>query len=202
MRTLARTSAALSLLTLAVAADVSAQHPWSGLSADVQIRLAVQAAPEAMREAAAVQGWDATGAFVTLREGSNGLVCMAPNPASPQFEVSCHHEGLEPFFARGRELAAEGVEGQERLRRRWQEYEAGTLPIPYGGVNHILTGTGFDAVTGTVEGAYLRWVIYTPMATGASTGITEQPVAGGPWLMFPGTAGSHIMISPPRGGGR
>lgn len=46
-------------------------------------------------------------------------------------------------------------------------------------------------------------VIYTPMATTASTGIPEQPSAGGPWLMLPATPGAHIMITPPRpGGGR
>lgn len=183
------------------ATPASAQHPWSGLPADVQIRLAVQAAPADMRDGATVQGYDAAGAFVTLRRGDNDLICMAPNPGSEQLEVSCHHEGLEPFFARGRELAAQGVTGQHRVSARWKEYEEGKLPIPYGSVNHILTGTGFDPATGALEGAYLRWTIYTPMATPATTGITDQP-GPGPWLMFPGTAGSHIMITPPRGGGR
>lgn len=194
---------AVLLAVLAVTpSHASSQHAWSGLPADVQIRLAVQAAPQEMREGATVQGYDASGAFVTLREGTNDLVCMGPNPASEQFEVSCHHGGLEPFFARGRELAAQGITGQDRVTARWREYEEGKLPIPYGSVNYILTGTGFDAVSGAIEGAYLRWTIYTPMATAETTGITEQPGPGGPWLMFPGTAGSHIMITPPRGGGR
>ncbi|GMV06582.1 MAG: hypothetical protein AMXMBFR53_28580 [Gemmatimonadota bacterium] len=179
----------------------AAQHPWSGLAAEAQIRLAVQAAPAEMRDGATVHGYDASGALVTLRQGTNDLVCMAPNPASQQLEVSCHHAGLEPFFARGRELSAQGVTGQDRVSARWKEYEEGKLPIPYGSVNYILTGTGFDAATGALEGAYLRWTIYTPMATPATTGITDQP-GPGPWLMFSGTPGSHIMITPPRGGGR
>lgn len=187
---------------LAVAPDgASAQHPWSGLAPDVQIRLAVQAAPQEMRDGATVQGYDPAGAFVTLREGTNDLICMAPNPTSQQLEVSCHFSGLEPFFARGRELAAQGVTGQDRVTTRWKEWEEGKLAIPYGSLNYILTGTGFDPDTGTLEGAYLRWTIYTPMATPANTGITDQPSPGGPWLMFPGTAGSHIMITPPRSGG-
>jgi len=195
--------AAPALALFVLATPASAQHPWSTLSPDVQIRLAVQAAPQEMRDGATVQGYDGSGAFVMLRRGSNDLVCMAPNPSSEQLEVSCHHAGLEPFFARGRELSAQGVTGQDRVMARWKEYEAGNLPIPYGSVNYILTGTGFDAATGALEGAYLRWVIYTPMATPATTGITDQPgAAGAPWLMFPGTAGSHIMISPPRSGGR
>lgn len=182
-------------------APVSAQHAWSGLAAEAQIRLAVQAAPAEMRDGATVQGYDASGALVTLRRGTNDLICMAPNPGAAQLEVSCHHEGLEPFFARGRELAAQGVTGQDRVSARWTEYEEGKLSIPYGSVNYILTGTGFDAATGALEGAYLRWTIYTPMATPATTGITDQP-GPGPWLMFSGTPGSHIMITPPRGGGR
>lgn len=193
---------AAALLVVAAPA-VAAQHPWSDLPADLQIRLALQAAPPELREDATVQGYDASGSFVTLREGGSDLVCMAPNPTAEQLEVSCHHAGLEPFFARGRELAAQGVPAQERAATRWKEYEEGTLPIPYGAVNHILTGTGFDPRTGALEGTYLRWTVYTPMATPATTGIPAQPSApGAPWLMFPGTPGSHIMITPPRGGGR
>lgn len=180
------------------AGGLDAQHPWSDLSPEVQVRLAVQAAPEEMREHATVQGYDASGRLGVLREGSNDLICLAPNPASAQFEVSCHHRGLEPFIARGRELLAQGITGQERVATRLREYEEGKLPIPYGTVNYILTGSGFDAETGAVTDPYLRWTIYTPGATPASTGISGRPSQGGPWLMAPGTPGSHIMITPPR----
>ena len=195
------------LLLLAVAlyvpaAGVSAQTAWSALDADTQILLAVQAAPESMRSGATVQGHDASGAFVTLRQGANGLICIAPRPAAEELEVSCHFAGLEPFFARGRQLAEEGITGEQRTLARWNEYTAGTLPIPTGSVNYILTGSGFDPETGAFEGAYLRWTIYTPNATPESTGISAEFNEGGPWLMFPGTPGSHIMITPAREGGR
>jgi hypothetical protein len=184
---------------LCLGADgLQGQHPWSGLPPEVQIRLAVQAAPEEMREDATVQGYDASGRLGLLREGSNELVCLAPNPASAQFEVSCHHKGLEPFIARGRELLAQGITGQERVATRLREYEEGKLPIPYGSVNYILTGSGFDPASGAITDAYLRWTIYTPGATPESTGITARPSQGGPWLMAPGTPGAHVMITPPR----
>ena len=185
----------------ASAQPASAQSAWSALSPETQIALAVQAAPEGMREGATVQGYDRSGAFITLREGANGLVCMAPAPSREDFEVSCHHVGLEPYFARGRELSASGVTGQARTQARWDEFTAGTLPIPVGAINYILHGTGFDPATNAVLDPYLRWTIYTPNATPESTGITAQPGPGSPWLMFPGTPGSHIMITPPRGGG-
>lgn len=186
-------------LVLVASAPLHAQRSWSGLTPEQQVRAAVLAAPEELRAGATVQGWNASGDFVTLRHGSNELVCMAPNPRAEGFEVSCHHEGLEAFFARGRELLAQGVTGNERTRTRWKEHEAGKLPIPYGSVNYILTGSGFDASANEVADAYLRWTIYTPGATTASTGLSTQPT-GGPWLMLPGTAGAHIMITPPRPG--
>jgi len=196
-----RASLILTALVCVGARPGSAQHPWSGLSPEMQIHLALQAAPEDARESATVQGYDEAGNFVTIREGTGALICMAPAPDREDFEVSCHHEGLEPFFARGRELLAEGVTGNARTQARWEEYTEGKLPIPYGSTNHILTGSGFDPATGEIQDPYLRWVVYTPMATPETTGLTTRPAEIVPWLMFPGTPGSHIMISPPRGGG-
>jgi len=63
---------------------------------------------------------------------------------------------------------------------------------------YVLHGSGFDPESGQVTDPYLRWVIYTPFATAESTGLSTEPTEGAPWLMFPGTAGAHIMISPPR----
>jgi hypothetical protein len=183
-----------------VPVPASAQYAWSDLSAEMQVRLAVQAAPPETQADATVQGWDASGNFVTLREGSNTMICMGPNPDRETFEVSCHHSDLEPYFERGRELSAQGVTGNERTQMRWDEFTAGTLPIPYGTSNHILVGSGFDAETGEIQDAFLRWVVYTPNATPESTGLPGAPAAGAPWVMFPGTPGAHIMITPPRGG--
>jgi len=186
------------LAAVAVASPACAQTKT--LPADVQIRLAVQAAPEALRDGAMVQGYDRKGALVTLREGSNGLICMAPDPTAEDFEVSCHSAGLEPFFARGRELRAQGITGEARVKARWDEIAAGTLPLPSGTTNNILTGTGFDTATAEIHDPYLRWVIYMPGATSATTGLPESPAGpGGPWLMFPGTPGAHVMIAPPSG---
>jgi hypothetical protein len=170
------------------------------LPADLQIRLAVQAAPPAQRDGATVQGYDSAGVLVTLRKGSNRLICMAPDPTHEDFEVSCHQADLEPFFARGRELRAQGVTGRARTQARWDEIAAGTLPMPSGAMNAILTGSGFDSVTAEIRDPSMRWVVYLPGATGASTGLPEQPLApGAPWLMDAGTPGAHIMIWPTTG---
>lgn len=165
-----------------------------------QIAIAVQAAPEALRAGAAVLGYDAGGALVTLREGSNDLVCLAHPPGDPGVRVACYATSLEPYMARGRELKAQGVPDVQRQQQRWKEAEAGTLPMPKEpAVLYVLSGTGVDAATGEVLEPYRRYVVYTPWATSASTGLAETPMApGAPWIMFPGTAGAHIMINPPK----
>jgi hypothetical protein len=198
MRQAIRCAAAAVAVATAGAPGASAQQRTT-LSPQLQVRLAVQAAPAALRDSATVQGWNSAGALVTLRHGTNALICVAPDPRNAQLEVSCHHRDLEPFLARGRELAARGITGERRVRARWDEIAAGALPLPSGTVNAIMTGTSFDSATGAIRDPYLRWVIYVPGATTASTGISDVPAGpGAPWLMFAGTPGAHIMISPPR----
>ena len=168
-------------------------------SQDVQIAGAVQAAPQEMREGAAVLGFGEGSDLVLLREGKNELICLADDPVREGFNVACYHKDLEPFMARGRELTAQKVTGQKRADTRYQEIEAGTLKMPKEPRTlYVLTGSGFDAATGSVAKSYLRWVIYVPYATAESSGLSTKPGDGKPWLMFPGTPGAHIMISPPK----
>jgi hypothetical protein len=169
-------------------------------SPDLQIAGAVQAAPADRRAGATVLGWDAAGKVVTLRTGTNDQVCMADNPKVEGFNVACYHKDLEPFMARGRELTAQGItEDKERDGTRWKEIDAGKLAMPKEARTlAVTTGKAFDAATGVVTEGYTRWVLYVPHATAASTGLPTVPAPGVPWLMDPGTAGAHIMISPPR----
>jgi hypothetical protein len=164
-----------------------------------QIAAAVLAAPLERRSAATVLGYDARGVLVTLRQGSNDLVCLADDPRDKAFSVACYHKDLEPFMARGRELVAQGITGQQREELRWKEIETGKLAMPREPRSlYVLTGTRFEAASGQVTDAYTRWVVYAPFATPESTGLSTMPVPGGPWLMFPGKPSAHIMINPPK----
>ena len=175
-------------------ASVAATPP-----ADAQIAAAVLAAPADRAAGAAVLGYDDNGKLVKLREGSNELICLADNPAKEKFSVACYHRDLEPYMARGRELKAAGVTGKERYDIRWREIEEGKLAIPKGPRTlYVLTGSSYDAATGQVADRYLRWVLYVPYATVESTGLPANAGPSVPWLMFPGTPGAHIMISPKR----
>jgi hypothetical protein len=190
----------MSIMTALSIVTALGQSPsTTPLSPAQQIAAAVQAAPEERRADATVLGYDGTGKLVTLREGKGDLICLADNPKTADFEVDCYQKALEPFMARGRELAAQGMQGKERNETRWKEIESGTLAMPKGpSALYILGGTGYDGTTGTVTKAYRRWVVYTPYATPESTGLSTMPEPGGPWLMFPGKATAHIMINPPK----
>ena len=168
-------------------------------SPETQIIAAVLAAPPDLREGAAVLGYNARGELVQLREGKNELICLANDPSKTSFSVACYHRDLEPYMARGRELLAQKITGQKRNEIRWKEVAEGKLSLPREPRTlYILTGTGFDVTSGKVTDAYLRWVIYLPFATPESTGLSTKPSDNAPWLMFPGTAGAHIMINPPK----
>lgn len=187
------------LLALGSLVATTASAPAQAPPADAQIAGAVQAAPPDQRATATVIGLDAQGKHTTLRKGTGVLVCLADDPREDKFSVACYHKDLEPFMARGRELAALGTKGRGPDDLRWKEIEAGTLPMPRDPrLTTIVQGSAFDASTGTVADSYTRWVIYTPGATPESTGLPTAPGPGAPWLMFPGTPGAHIMISPAR----
>jgi hypothetical protein len=183
--------AAVLLASLSAAAEVP--------SPPTQIAAAILAAPSELREGATVLGYNTKGELVTLREGKNELICLASDPGKTAFSVACYHRELEPYMARGRELIAQKVTGQARNDIRWKEVADGKLLLPREPRTlYVLTGAGFDAASGKVTDPYLRWVIYVPFATPQSTGLSTKSSDSAPWLMSPGTAGAHIMISPPK----
>lgn len=183
---------------IATAAPAAAQPPGPG----AQIRGALVAAPEDRREGATVLGYSPAGELVTLREGSNEIVCLADKPGDERFHVACYHRSLEPYMERGRELRAEGVESADSFRIRHEEADAGKLEMPRAPAALYNLGgplSIFDPATGEVAGGNWVWVIYTPWATEEATGLPTTPQApGAPWIMRPGTASSHIMIVQPR----
>jgi hypothetical protein len=172
---------------------------FTELTTEQQIASAILAAPEDRRAGAEVLGYDAQGKVVTLRKGSNDLVCLADKPGDARFSVACYHKDLEPFMARGRELESQGVAGNDRNEKyRWKEIKEGKLKMPSEPrMLYVLNGKGFDNATGTITNPSLRWVLYWPFATPESTGLATRPRRGEPWLMDAGTAGAHVMITPP-----
>lgn len=162
-----------------------------------QVAAAVLPLPAEDRAGATVLGYNAAGELTTLRKGTGHMTCLASDPKAAQFHVACYHNGMEPFMARGRQLRASGVTGAQVDTVRFREAKAGTLKLPNAPASlYSLTGGTFNAATGTAEGARHLYVVYIPYATGATTGLSEKPQQGGPWIMFPGTPKAHIMFTP------
>jgi hypothetical protein len=194
-------AAALSALLLALAgpAPMAGQESPAPRDTAWLIDSAVLAAPAPLRAGAEVRGWTADGELVTLRPGTNGIICLADRPDTEGFAVACYHADLEPFMARGRELTRQGIQGARRDQVRWQEIEAGTLPMPAVAMVYNLRfpGKDFDpATTDPATGSRLH-ALYIPGATTESTGVSARP-SDEPWLMLPGTPSAHVMISLPR----
>lgn len=175
--------------------------PNQKLNKKQQIAAALFAAPKEVREGAKVYGYDDEGNFITLREGTNEMICIADDPNKDGFEVVSYHNDLEPYMERGRALKAEGKSFTERRDIREKEATELTLAMPEKAATlHILYGENgyFDIDSTKVRNTKYRYVVYIPFATQASTGLSLQPNAPGhPWLMFPGKANAHIMLTPP-----
>ncbi|WKZ61277.1 MAG: hypothetical protein QY309_07265 [Cyclobacteriaceae bacterium] len=170
-------------------------------STEIQIKIAVLAAPEDKRDGAMVYGYNTKGEFVVLRKGTNEFVCITDDPKASGFNVSCYHKDLEPFMARGRELKAQGKSFQEIFDIREVEVKSGKLFMPKQATNlqvFSAPSENYNAETGEVTKGNFRYVVYIPWATAESTGLPLKPEAPGmPWIMDPGTHRAHIMINPP-----
>ena len=191
------TGCAAAMLVCLPAVVVAQAAPAALLPPAKQVAAAVLAAPAELQAGAAVLGYQERGKLVKLREGTNDLICLAPNLERTDFHVACYHKALEPFMARGRSLRAEGVKGEQVDTARFKEIKSGKLTMPSTpSALYTLTGPAgsFNEQTLKATGAKWLYVVYIPGATMASTGITEKAAPGVPWIMFPGTPKAHIMF--------
>lgn len=187
------------LLLVQVACGAMAQNKVP--SPELQIKLALLAAPADKRDSATVYGYSDNKEFTILRKGTNEFICLSDDPDLAGFSVACYHRDLEPFMARGRELKKQGKAAKEIFDTREKEVKAGTLVMnkqPATLYVYSAKPDDYNSTTGEIKNGYLRSVIYIPYATAQSTGLALKPEAPGmPWIMNPGTHGAHIMINPP-----
>jgi hypothetical protein len=162
-----------------------------------QIAAAVLPLPKDLRAGATVMGYRTRDRLETLREGKNGMICLALFAVRDDFHVACYHKSMEPFMARGRELRAQGVTGDKVDSVRFAEVKSGKLKMPAQAALYSLTGkkNSWDPATGTVTGASELGVVYMPGATAESVGLSVVPVRSGAWMMFPGTPKAHVMLT-------
>ena len=161
-----------------------------------QIAAAVTALPQELRAGAAVLGYSPDKKLVSLRAGTNDMICLAQPPADTSFHSACYHKSMEPFMARGRELREQGVKGAQVDTVRFAEVKSGKLKMPtQATMLYQIFGGKFDPATEKVTGGQWLYVTYIPNATPATTGLSAKPSQTSPWIMFPGTPKAHIMFS-------
>ncbi len=184
---------AATITSLASAPTVRAQ---SAPTAPQQIAGAVLALPEKMRDGAGVLGYKTGAKLEVLRPSKNGMLCLADDPAEPKFHVSCYHDSMDPFMARGRALRSEGVKGSQVDTARFAEVKAGKIKMPVAPASlYQIFAEDYNVATGVLTKPNALFVVYIPFATEASTGLSTIPSADKPWLMLPGTPKAHIMFS-------
>jgi hypothetical protein len=170
------------------------------LTVEQQVAAAVLPLPAEFRAAARVLGHaPGTAGWSELRPGTGPFTCLAPEPGAERFHAACYHRSMEAFMARGRALRAGGTTGDRVDSVRFAEVRAKRLRMPtQPAALYSLTGPadGYDAETNVAARARPLFVIYTPFATEASTGLSTKPAEGTPWIMFPGTPKAHIMLVP------
>jgi hypothetical protein len=194
-----RWSLVLSCVVSSVAAAQGAAPSASTIAPiEEQIAAAVLPLPAESRSTATVLGYNMDGKLTQLRKGTGVMTCLADDPKVPQFHVACYHDAMEPFMARGRELRTSGVTGTQVDSVRFREAKSGALKIPAqaSSLYSLSGGAGFDPKTGTAPGARWLYVVYIPYATAATTGLSEKPQEGAPWIMYAGTPKAHIMFTP------
>lgn len=186
----------LTSLVLLLAVPLAAQQTAIPPAAQ-QIAAAVLPLPADLRANATVMGYREANKLVVLRQGTNGMTCLALYVVRGNFHVACYSDSLEPFMARGRELRDQGVNAQQVDTVRFAEVASGRLKMPPMGALYSLSAPkeAYDAATNTLKGAAPLTVVYVPNATPATIGISAVPTNHGPWLMFPGTPKAHIMIT-------
>jgi hypothetical protein len=155
-------------------------------SPELQIREALRALPEALREDATVIGF-MDGESRVLRAGSGEMICWGDDPtlgdARGAFFVNCFPRSLEAFENRRAELGAD----PDLLEILRSEVESGRLQVPEMAIRYTLRGHA-------AEGALPLAVLHVPFATAQSTGLSTEPDHFRPWLMNESTVMAHVML--------
>lgn len=190
---------ALVLALILLSACGGATPASAQMSAADQVARAVLAAPESLRDGATVLGYGGEARegdpLTTLREGDNGIICLADDPADDRFHVACYHESMDEYMALGRRLGAAGESREAIMSARQAAIDAGELEPPSAALWSLTAETDVDPATGVPADARRLSVIYLPYATAGDLGLPTRPDGDSPWLMLPSTPWAHVMIS-------
>ena len=182
--------------SIGVLAVLALASPWMAAAqtptAEAQITEAVSILPDDLRAGATVVTYDATsGERKVLRQGTNFLECQ---PKMADGFERCYHKAFGPRRDLEAKLTAQKKSEKEISDAVAAAVKAGTLPAAPPG---MMSYRGYDKR----DRIQNLWVWSQPNATPEQIGVSttsqrENALEGHglPWMMLPGTPGSHIMI--------
>ena len=180
-------SLVLGLLALGLMSSfVSLETDHDKRDAETLILQALMPLPPALKDGATVVSVGENDKRTVLRKGSNNMMCRADDPA-PGFMVICYHKDLDTYWTLAAPVLADGATPREERDYLLAAVKEGKLSPVRGGILYVLNGT-------FVENALPMSVIFVPNLTAESTRLSDVPNQHKTWLMWGGTALSHVMI--------
>jgi hypothetical protein len=166
---------------LAVSTSAMAQA-----SADVDT--ALLAAPDRLRADAGVVKFKADNTYDTLKKSNNGLVCydISGRPERQPFTIECTSVKNLDRVSQNLKFEAGGDKVKTQALLDAAEKDGSRVKPEYGSVWYHFIGPDKDH-------ARPHMTIAVPGATTQSTGLSDNPKAGGVWIMNAGTTTAHLM---------
>ena len=162
-----------------------------------EIRMALSALPEGMRDAAGVYVLGAKG-FVRARESRSGVNCLLSRSRPDTQEPICwDREGSEtilPLALAKAEWRAAGASDDEIQKREHEGFATGRFRAPRkGGVSYMLSSENWVHNGQKVVKYFPHLMFYAPYATNADIG-SDGKDPNAPWVLNPGTPHAYIIV--------
>ena len=174
--------------------------PRAVLDREVEVRLALSAAPTAVSDDATVLVW-AGGDFATARDGTSGVTCYVARSWPDSLEPHCFDvEGsrtILPIHLRQMQLWHEGASPEEIDAVIAEGLRTGAFRLPSRPAMSYMMSGGQQLIgdDGTPAG---RWqphlMIYYPYLTADALGLGSIPSTAAAVVVDPGTPLSNMMI--------
>ena len=157
--------------------------------------------PDSLRAGATLVGINGKKERVTLRRGSNGVVCTIWVPGEDSFDVRCYQESFMPVIDERWKLAAAGASYRVMQHDLDSAIAAKAIVLPdrpTAGYRMLGPARAFDATTRRASKEIERWEsIHIPYRTAAEMGLPTEEQGGELFVMSPGTYWAHVMIMRP-----
>ena len=146
----------------------------AGESKETQIARAIAAGPKHVTDSARIEGSDAQGKKIVLREGNNGFRCLPGNPTVVGRPASCSNHAAQ----------------------QWSADLAAGKPAPtnaVAGIIYMQSGATERGASGATVQVGPQWMIIWPFDPKAS-GLSATKKDTGAYILWPGTPYAHLHI--------